>query len=83
MAKRPMPCRGLDEAARQPAGSLDVRSASSQSHGYRRGERVHCRRSGTLDGATDGEGGHGGSLSRLDEVMPLSTYCQGCGWAAD
>ena len=47
------------------------------------GGRVHFRRSGTLVGATAGDGGHGGSLSRFDEVMPLSTYCQRCGWAAD
>ena len=33
--------------------------------------RVHFRRTETRQGATDGDGGHGGYLSRLDEVMLL------------
>ena len=64
-----MPGEGRDEAAKQPAGPLDARSASCRSHGYRPGERVHFWRSGTLDGATDGDGIRGGSLSCFDEVM--------------
>ena len=83
MVRRPMPDEGRDESARQPAGPLDARSASRRRPGYRRRERVHFRRNKSLDGATAGDGGRGGSLSRLDKVMPLSTYCQRCGWAAD
>ena len=61
-----MSSKGRGEAARQPAGSLDARSESRRSHGYRPGERVHFRRNETLDGATAGERGHGGSMSRLE-----------------
>ena len=68
---------------RQPAEPLDARSATRRGHGHRRGERVHFRRSGTLDGAKAGDGGHGGSVSRLDEKMLFTAADQQrFGWLA-